>query len=351
MKLSSVQKAFVALIAANIIWGAAAPIFKLSLQNIPPFTLAFWRFFLGSIILLSILGKRAKLPTKNKKDLTALVWYALTGITINIMFFFWGLQLTYSINSPVIASAQPILTAAFAFVFLHERFSWRKISGMLLGVVGIIVIVFEPLMAQGIDGSVIGNLFLVVATVAAVLQTVIGKSVIKKFDPLAFTFWAFVIGWASFLPLAALEYTKQPLLYMHLDWRGIVGVLYGAIFSSATAYSLYAWALTRISATDTAIFTYVDPIMGTILGALLLHESITVAFTGGAAFIFSGIFVAEGRLHYHPLHLFRQLPTLRTVPPPPMSHAPPPEAFTTPRTSSMIQELKHRIKKNLSEPL
>ena len=41
-----------ALIIANVIWGMASPIFKFSLTNIPPFTLAFTRFFFAGLIFL-----------------------------------------------------------------------------------------------------------------------------------------------------------------------------------------------------------------------------------------------------------------------------------------------------------
>jgi len=299
--LNTVQKAFLALIVANIIWGAAAPIFKLSLQNIPPFTLAFWRFFLGALILLPFAWKKMNLKLDCRKDTILLFLYGFLGITVNILFFFWGLELTYSINSPVISSAQPILTLIFAMLFLEEKFIPKKFIGMILGTAGILVIILEPILAGGVGGSIIGNIFLVIATVAAVGQTIAGKKIINKYDPWAFTVWAFVIGAASFLPLAVFEFVKNPHLYAALDWRGYMGVAWGAIFSSAAGYGLFAWGLSKISATDASIFSYVDPIAGTILGFFLLHEPITPLFITGAAFIFAGIFIAEGRIHYHPI--------------------------------------------------
>ncbi len=300
--LNTVQKAFLAFIVANIIWGAAAPIFKLALQNIPPFSLAFWRFFLGSLILLAMLRKKAYISLKSKTDTTILVWYALLGITINILFFFWGLQRTYAINSPVISSSAPILTMLFALLFLHERFVLRKFLGMVLGTIGILTIILEPLLEKGVDGSITGNVFLVIATVAAVGQTITGKKIVEKYDPVALTFWSFVIGSASFLPLAIYDVVKTPLLYQMLDWRGVFGIAYGAIFSSTVGYTLFAWALARVSATDSSMFTYIDPVAGTILSYFLLHEPITAPFLAGSVFIFGGILVAEGRLHYHPIH-------------------------------------------------
>lgn len=301
-KLTTIQKAFLAIIIANVIWGSAAAIFKISLTNIPPFTLAFWRFFVGAILLLIILRKKASMPMSGRRDWVLLLGYALTGITLNIIFFFWGITLTYSINAPVIASGAPILTLILALFFLKERFHIGKLLGMLLGTTGILVIVLEPLLEKGLNGSVLGNIFLVIATIAAVFQTIIGKKALAKFTALPFTFWAFLVGSASFLPLAVYEYIGSPNLYYLLDWRGYMGLGFGAILSSAAAYSLYAWGLSKISATDTSVFTYLDPIVGTILGTVLLKEPITGLFLLGALFIFGGIFVAEGHLPHYPIH-------------------------------------------------
>src|SRR5258706_8154885 len=181
--LSTVQKAFLALVIANIIWGFAAPIFKLSLQNIPPFTLAFWRFVLGAIILIPFAGKKINMKMDSRKDTILLFLYGFLGITVNIIFFFWGLRLTYSINSPVIASAQPILTLFLALLFLKEVFVLKKFLGMILGTIGIIIIVIEPLLGKGVGGSILGNIYLVIATLAAVGQTIAGKKIIHKYNP------------------------------------------------------------------------------------------------------------------------------------------------------------------------
>jgi drug/metabolite transporter (DMT)-like permease len=311
-KLSVAKKAILAVIIANIIWGSAAAVFKVSLTNIPPFTLAFWRFFIGALLLLLYLGKHASMPMQGRRDWLLLVGYALTGITINILFFFWGLQLTYSINAPVIASGAPILTLILALIFLKETFSWRKLWGMLFGTAGILLIVLEPLLDQGIDGSILGNVFLVIAVAAAVVQTIIGKKALTKFAALPFTFWAFLVGAASFLPLAVFEYVQTPTIYAALDWRGYMGLAFGAVLSSAVAYGLYAWGLSKISATDTSMFTYLDPIVGTVIGAAFLHEPVTGLFLIGALLIFMGIGVAEGRVHHPASKLRKPKPAIST---------------------------------------
>jgi len=59
---------------------------------------------------------------------------------------------------------------------------------------------------------------------------------------------------ASFLPLAIYEFGTIPHLYQSLDLAGYLGIAYGAIFSSAAGYTLYAWGLSKISASDAAVF-------------------------------------------------------------------------------------------------
>jgi drug/metabolite transporter (DMT)-like permease len=129
----------------------------------------------------------------------------------------------------------------------------------------------------------------------------VGKKIINKYDPWAFTVWAFIIGSASFLPLAVYEFIHIPNLYPSISFQGYFGIGYGALFSSAAGYGLFGWGLSKITATDASLFSYVDPVVGTIVAFFLLHEPITAPFVLGATLIFGGIFIAEGRLNYHPI--------------------------------------------------
>lgn len=298
--MSPARKGTIALIIANIIWGFASPIFKIGLENITPFILAFLRFSIASILLGIFLGKKTKLPVTTKHDWYLLVAYAISAITVNILFFFFGLRLTLAMNAPIIASAQPILTFLFAFLFLKEKQKLRKVIGMIIGTLGILVIILEPIFFKGIDGNVLGNLLLLIATIGAVIGTLIGRTIFQKYDPLTLMFWAFVIGACSFLPPALVEYSVHPTVFQTLDIRGISGIVYGSLFSSAIAYALFAWGLARIPASEASLFTYIDPIAGTILSFFLLREPVTTPFIIGSIAIFLGIFIAEKHIHYHP---------------------------------------------------
>lgn len=305
--MTPVQRGVLALIIANIIWGFASPIFKWSLTNITPFTLAFLRFFIASILLGIMLRKNLALPISDKKDLKLLIIYALTAITGNITFFFFGLQLTLAMNVPVIASSQPIMVFIFAYFFLKEKLKLNKVLGMIIGTVGVLAIVLEPVYYNGLYGNVFGNFLIVLATISGVIGMLTGRTLFQKYNPLVLTFWAFVISTISFLPPAIAENIQNTSILTSLNIRGIVGIIFGSVFSSALAYGLFSYGLSKIQASEASLFIYIDPIAGTILSYFMLHEPITIPFLIGALFIFSGIFIAEHRIHYHPISKLRKI--------------------------------------------
>jgi drug/metabolite transporter (DMT)-like permease len=298
----------VGLIIANLIWGAASPIFKWSLQDIEPFTLAFLRFFLGALILLPFTLHALHV---DKKDWVKLLLIALTGITINISFFFLGLQKTASVNSPIIASAAPVIIILGSMLFLGERPKKIVILGTLLSLLGVISIIIEPMIESGLDASVIGNLFLILSLFGSVLHTILLKGFTRKYSSLTITFWSFFIGSFSFLPMMAVEVKTHGFL-TDLTMQGLIGIIFGAVLASAVAYYLYALALKYVIASEVSIFTYMDPIVAILIAIPLLGEKITPVFIIGSILVFLGILIAEKRLAWHPIHKLRLKELART---------------------------------------
>lgn len=294
----------IALIITNVVWGAASPVFKLALGNIPPFTLAFIRFFAGSFVFLFLAINRWK--KLSLKDWGLILLGGLFGININIAFFFMGLQKTESINAPIIGSSQPIFLFLIAILFLRERPHRRVFLGILMAFMGVLIIILSPLlMNHGItaaakETAIEGNLFLIIATFGAVMETVVLKKVLKRVSHFQVTFITFLFSSLLFIPFLPHEFAAWS--FAALDWRGLLGIIFGVFFSSALAYSLYNYGISKIDTQEVGIFTYIDPVTAVILAIPLVHEYPTPSFYIGAFFVFIGIFIAEGRIHWHPLH-------------------------------------------------
>lgn len=294
----------VALIIANIIWGAASPIFKFALENIPPFTLAFIRFFFAGLLFLPFVLFKNYYVTK--EQLFKICLGAFFSITINISFFFMALPKTDSINAPIIASSQPIFLFLLSVFLLKEKIHRKVLLGIVVSFIGVLVIILSPLFLN--HGTTLlqkevaleGNLFLVIATFGVIIQTLIIKNVLKHVNHVVVSAMSFLFGSYTFIPFMIPE--LQTWSFSQLNIQGWTGIIFGVFFSSALAYGLYLYGISKLEAQEVGIFAYIDPVIAVLIAIPLLGEYPTPVFFIGTLFVFLGIILAEGRLHWHPIH-------------------------------------------------
>jgi len=298
MKLSKTKQAILALIAANVIWGMGPSIFKWSFANVHIFTLAFLRSFIPAILLGIIFNKNL---TFKKQDLKIILAIGLCDITLNIGLYFIGVLYTASINVPIIASASPVFLILGSMIFLKEKPTKRMLLGNLIGMAGVLIIVVQPLFQHAEHASVFGNILVVLSAISAVMGTILSKKIIKNYPATTITFWSFAVGSITFFPFFLYETLTYGFL-PHLTSQGIIGIMYGAFFSSLIAYFLSYWSLKYFLASQTGVFSYLDPVAGILLAIPLLGEYPTPLFLLGSFLVFYGIYIAERRINYHPFH-------------------------------------------------
>lgn len=301
MKLSKQKLAIIGLIIANIIWGAAPPIFKWALQDIQPFTLAFLRFSIAALLFLPFVYKNIKIK---KQDIPVFIAMGLLGITAHIALFLFGLRLTSSINAPIIGSAAPVFLIITGFIFLKEKPGRRKIIGSILGFFGLMLIIINPIIEKGFQSSFLGDSMLIAATLLEVWFIVEIKKKIPHYPTLTLVFWVFVFGSLGFLPFFGMEIAQYGFL-TGINIQGISGLIFGIFFSSFAAYAFFFLSIRYLMLLDVGIFTYLDPIVTIIIAVPLLHEIPTPIYVVGSLFVFLGIYIAERRIPYHPIHRLR----------------------------------------------
>jgi drug/metabolite transporter (DMT)-like permease len=137
-----------------------------------------------------------------------------------------------------------------------------------------------------------GDLVLVVAGVAYASYSLLGRRVLERHPPLGVTIRSLVWGAAALLPIAALEWAAgaRPI------WSAtaVSGTLYLAVVITALGYVVWNWALARVPAPRAAIFLNVQPIVGALLGAVVLGEPLTVFTAAGGILVVTGLLVAFG---------------------------------------------------------
>lgn len=301
MNLSKTKVAVIALILANIIWGASLPIYKWTLEVVPPFAFAFLRFFLGAIILIPFVFKNFKFE---RQDLPKLIFVSIISITFQIPLLLFGLKLAPSINAPIIISSGPIILLGASIIFFKEKISTRLLAGTLISLLGVLILIFNPALETGFSGGVLGNFFIFLATICSVIQALVIKKILKRNNPLITVFLTFLIGSALLLPAVLIEYNSVGVFL--LNTQAILGIVYAVVFASVLAHFFFFIGLKNIKVSETGIFTYVDPIATILIAIPLLHEVITKSYIIAAILVFSGIYVAKGRINYHPLQLLKK---------------------------------------------
>ena len=300
MRLSKNQLAVLALIGTNIIWGASVPIFKWSLADTDPFTFAFLRFFFASLFLLPFTLHKLKI---NRHDAITFFVLAFFGFFIHIALLLFGLKISSSINSPIIASSAPVFLILGSYFFLKEKISQKVLMGTIISLAGVSIIILRPLFDHGMDGTILGNSLFLLSTISFVIYTILLKGHSFRHSATTVTFYLFAFATLIFLPFFLWE-TNTHNIFQMIDTRALIGILFGAIFTSSLGYVFFNFAIRVIKASETGVYLYIDPLITILIAVPLLGEHVTRSFVAGSILVFFGIFVAEKRLHYHPVNWF-----------------------------------------------
>lgn len=259
------------------------------------------RFFIAVIIFSPFAIKHLSI---RKSEIFNYFWMVVVGVVFNILFFFMGLKQAPSINATIIGSAGPIFLIFISMFYLKEKVKKRLLAGSLIGLIGILIVMLKPIITNhGAEKAIMGNFLFFAAMLAGLANVIFARRIIKNTHPTTLTFYSFFISMICFFPFFVSENLSNPFL-LHITMQSIIGILFGSLLTTVAAYSLFYWAIKYMPASETGVFIYLDPVIAILIAIPLLHEFPDEFFIAGSVLVFLGIYIAEGRLHWHPLHLF-----------------------------------------------
>lgn len=276
-----------ALIVANIIWGANTTFIKMAVASIPPDILLPLRFLFASLVLLPFAIKYWK-PISLKDNLlfilASIFDISLSGLTLNI-----GLSKTSALNAAVITLLEPLLLFILSVEFLKERMSIKTFSGIILALIGSFIVIGKVWQGGG-NNELIGNLFILISVFCFVTSVIIIKPILKKVSNYQATFMCIFPG---IVPVALYALTQLHTWHIKAtttkSWQGLIL----SAFVILVANFLLYFALCYKQAQQAGIYLYLDPLATFITSWWLLSERPTVKFILGAALVFIGIYIAE----------------------------------------------------------
>lgn len=263
---------------------------KLGLRELSPLALGLWRFGLATLVFSGLLAGRGLWRLPPRADRPAFLWLALLAVPLNQGLFLYGMKFTLAAHGALLYAATPIMVLCLSCLWLKERPSALKISGIALGFAGVLLVLFE----KGFDLSgqtLKGDLLIFGAVLAWSLYTILGKRLLACYQPLQVTGYSLVLGSILFLPIGLHSALAQN--YRTVGWAGFSSVLYLALLTSVLGYLTWNWALSRVEASKVAVVSNLQPVFAALLAWLLLGERVTPAFVFGAGVVALGVFLTE----------------------------------------------------------
>src|SRR5215217_4118701 len=279
--------AVAALLAAACIWGSAAVATKSALAYWPPMTLAFVRWSIALAILLALLRRSGTRPAPGP----GVAMLGLTGLLLFYVFYSWGLKHTTAASATLIGGGTPVIVAIVSAVALGEHISGRRALGILTSLLGVAAIVVAS--GSTVGASLLGNLLILGSSANWALYTVLSRRFGAGGNALATLVGTAIYGLLFMLPLAIVELVVSGLGPITL--HDIAVTLYLSLGPSAAAYLLWSYGLTQVEASQAAVYGNLMPLVGVVLAAVLLDESITWVVLAGGAAIIAGAWLATSR--------------------------------------------------------
>ena len=266
----------------TIIWGTVGPVVSLFPEG-TEFQYSLVRNLTGTtaLWLLVLFSKNKKRYTK--QDIVPIL-VAGTGAALFFPLFILAFQLTgVGVAAVVSIGVAPIFVGFIAWIALKQPPGKQWTIGTLVAVTGVVALNWP---SGNNTVNVLGIGFALAAAFGYSLQATGMGMISKRHTPFQCVAPMFTIGTLFQAPLSYgkdFSFLQDPILLM--------GTLYGGIVTVAVAYAFFIYGISRIGAATAVTVGLMEPLTASILGVLLLGETISVIGIVGSALILTGLVV------------------------------------------------------------
>ncbi|AGK97580.1 DMT family transporter [Clostridium pasteurianum] len=283
MKNTILGSIYLALAAS--IWGGMYVVVKIVVSVIPPLELVWMRYLVAIVALLAIgLITRQKWRI-DKRHFLIIIAIGIIGNAISIVTQETGTMLSSAQMGAIITSSTPAFMVIFARLLLKERLTLKKGLSVCLATIGVFLIVGGGHVNLS---SKLGGISLLIAALTWALMSVLVKRVPSNYSQIVVTTYSILVSLIVLTPfvLPRLHAINISQLIHPTIWGG---VLYLGIISTACGFLLWNRGLQMLNASSGGLFFFFQPVVGTLLGWLILGENIGVTFWIGAILILTGV--------------------------------------------------------------
>jgi drug/metabolite transporter (DMT)-like permease len=291
--------AYLLLVLTVLFWSGNFVMGRWIYPEIPPVTLAFWRWTLALVILLPFtLREVYRQRDVIRQNLKMLALLALLSVTNFSIFIYVALNTSPVANAALINSMIPIFIVILSWVGFRRGISLVQGIGIVLSLSGLVFIVLKgDLAALRAVRFLHGDLWALSAALSWAIYTVLMRHYPVALSPISFLTVIIIIGVVFIFPVYLGELAGGARA--NFTPAAVGGICYLALFPSILSYLFWNRGIRSVGATRTGVFIHLLPVFSIVLAMFFLGETLKVFHLIGACLIFSGIYLTNRKSISH----------------------------------------------------
>lgn len=272
-------------------WGSSYLFIKLAVGDFGTFTLVALRLIVGAILLWLVIRIAGQRLPRDRRLYGHLVVMSIINITIPFLLITWAEQSVESSLAAILTSPVPLFAIVLSAIFLpDEPMRINGLVGLVVGFIGVVIITSRGLTGTG--SSVVGQIALLGAALSYAAGAVYSRRNVRGVPPMIpavfqVTFAAVIVGVCAILLERPWEARPDAVAVFSILWLGILG--------SGVAYLILFRLFAHWGATRTTLVAYLLPIVGIVLGYLVLQEPVDARLLVGTALVIAGVALVNSR--------------------------------------------------------
>jgi drug/metabolite transporter (DMT)-like permease len=217
----------------------------------------------------------------NKRDVLLIILIGVVGDAVSIVTQETGTWLSSAQMGSVITAATPTFMLVFAWWILKERITVGNGVSIVLATVGVLLIVGIHVAGRN---ALLGSLSLVVAAITWALMSVLIKLVSPRFNAYQIAVLAAIVAVILLTPYVL----SRPSVLAGIPFsspRVWGSFLYLGAVSTSMAFVMWTRGVQILGPADSGLYFLFQPVVGTLLGWLVLGEAVSWGFVVGTALI------------------------------------------------------------------
>lgn len=291
----SKYKSHLLLLAVAMIWSGNFIFGKIMIEELPPWTISTWRWFLATLIMLPLAyyWEREKL-WQGFKHWKKLLLMGITGVFAFNTLVYMSLQYTSPVNSALMGTTTPVVLAILGYFVLKEKITTRQSFGMVVSMIGVLWVISQGSLEKLLEVNFNpGDLIMLCNILIWGIYSMVGRILMKEISSVIATALSCLFGLLMLIPMSMWELWNNPIVTV--SWPALIGVMYVGIFASVVAFFWWNQGLKSLGPAKAGVFLNLVPVFAALFGYLFLGQGITMAQIVGGNLVFLGVYLTSSR--------------------------------------------------------